>query len=73
MTEPDHESIPVKILPQHIDIFNKIIEGYDNLAVVTTTNAALGEVLVRVTQDTRKDVLKILKRMPFQVKIFLET
>ena len=30
------ECIMVKVEPSDIDLFNKLIEGYDNLALVTT-------------------------------------
>lgn len=65
----DNHNIFLKVAPVHIDMLNKIVEGYDNLAVVTTINASEGKLVLRVTPDTREDVLKILHHMPFSVEI----
>lgn len=59
----------MQVDPENIDIFNKIIEGYDNLALVTALRPELGLLLLRVTEDTKKDTLKIIKRLPFPVTI----
>ena len=50
---------------QRIDVFNKIIEAYDNLALVTALDPAQGKLLVQVTPDTKRDTLKLLNHLPF--------
>lgn len=67
--EQDHFHIWVKVDPSHIDIFNKIVEAYDNLAIVTAVDPGQGELVVRGTKDTKKDTLRLLKHMPFFVEI----
>jgi len=62
-------SIPVVVASENIDVFNKIIEAYDNLALVTTVNPEEGRLIVWVTPDTRSDVIKILQHMPFPVEV----
>ncbi|ATW23980.1 DUF4911 domain-containing protein [Candidatus Formimonas warabiya] len=66
---PDPFCIPVQVSPNHIDVFNKILEAYDNLALVTAVDPGQGRLVVRVTPDTRKDTLKLLQHMPFPVEI----
>ena len=63
------EMILLKMEPNHIDFFNKLIEGYDNLALVTTIDAKLGEVALRVSEYTKKDILAILKCLPIPLNV----
>jgi len=66
-------NILVQVEPKNIDIFNKIIEAYDNLALVTAIDPKEGKLVVRVTGDTKKDTLRLLKRMPFPVDLGTES
>ena len=68
----DGEQILVEVSTCDIDLFNKLVEGYDNLAVVTTLDAALGKLALWVTKYTKKDMLGILKCMPIPVKIIAQ-
>lgn len=68
MKSSDYQLL-VRIAPEDIDLFNKIIEAYDNLCLVTALDSARGELLLRLTPDTRPDLLKILKHLPFSVEI----
>ncbi|GAW94213.1 DUF4911 domain-containing protein [Calderihabitans maritimus] len=63
------EAILVQVNPKEIDFLNKIIEGYDGLAMVTTADAKEGLVEVHVTPDTREEVIRILEDFPVPVKI----
>lgn len=47
-----------------IDFLNKILEGFDNLASVTTINNQAGLVRINLTPGTRLDVLQILQNFP---------
>lgn len=67
--EQDKLNILVQVDPQNIDVFNKIIEAYDNLALVTAIDPREGTLMVRVTEDTKKDTLRLLKHMPFPVDL----
>ena len=64
--------LTVTIPAEKIEIFNKIIEGYDNLCIVTAIEPSRGELLLRMTPDTRPEVLKVLRHLPFPVQ-FVES
>ena len=57
--------ILLKLPKKKIANLNKIIEGYDNLGLVTTINADEGLALIHVTPDTRAPILKILAELTF--------
>jgi len=65
------ELVYVQLPPAKIDWFNKIIEGYDNLALVSTLNrefAADGALLACwVTADMRPVLLKLLAKLKIAV------
>lgn len=63
------EMILVEVAPRDIDFFNKLLEGYDNLALVTTLDAKLGKIALWVAKHAKKDVLAILKCMPVPVHV----
>jgi len=63
------EMILVEVAPRDIDFFNKLLEGYDNLALVTTLDAKLGKIALWVAKQTTKDMLAILKCLPVPVQI----
>jgi len=63
------EMILVEVAPRDIDFFNKLLEGYDNLALVTTLDARLGQLALWVAKHATKDVLAILKCLPVPVQV----
>ena len=67
------EIIHVSVAPNNIDRFNKIVEAYDNLALVSTLDADAGRVVLWVTADTKATALKLLRKMPFPVKLLYST
>jgi len=68
----DGEQILVQIAPSDIDFFNKLVEGYDNLAIVTTLDAAIGKIALWVTEHTKKEMMGILKCLPIPVKFITQ-
>lgn len=62
-------TIRLSVEPHDIDLFNKLLEGYDNLALVTTVDPSLGELVLRVAENARKDLLTILHCLPIPVSI----
>lgn len=62
--EREGQTILLEMAPHDIDFFNKLIEGYDNLALVTTLDAKLGKVALWVTEHTKKELLSILRCFP---------
>lgn len=63
------ETIICRVEPRDIDLFNKLLEGYDNLALVTTEDPALGRMALRVASAARKDLMAILRCLPIPVAI----
>lgn len=63
------EMILVEVAPRDIDFFNKLLEGYDNLALVTTLDAKLGKIALWVAKHAKKDMLAILKCLPVPVHV----
>ncbi|MGI6487918.1 MAG: DUF4911 domain-containing protein [Syntrophomonadaceae bacterium] len=60
----DEENIFLRLEPRDIDVVNKIMEGYDGLGIVSTLNCHEGLIVIRVTPDTREDVLGIVQSFP---------
>lgn len=58
-----NEVVRVQVAPEKIDQFNKIIEAYDNLAIVSTVDAAKGELICWTTADGRPVLLKLLSKL----------
>ena len=63
------ELIYVQVEPADIDLFNKLIEGYDNMAMVTTVDANIGQMVLRVAKHAQKDIMAVLKCLPIPVSI----
>lgn len=63
------ETVICHVETQDIDLFNKLFEGYDNMAMVTTVDAALGKLVIRFASAAKKDLLAVLHCMPIPVKI----
>lgn len=63
------ELIYVQVEPADIDLFNKLLEGYDNMALVTSVDAHLGQLVLRVANNAKKDIMAILKCLPIPVSI----
>lgn len=70
--ENNHEEmILVQIEPNDIDLFNKLLEGYDNMALVSTLDARIGRIALWVAGHAKKDLLAILRCLPIPVS-FIE-
>jgi len=63
------EMLLLEVAPSDIDLFNKLIEGYDNMALVTTLDARLGRIALWITEHARRDIMAIIKCLPIPVKI----
>jgi len=73
VTAPDNndagEMLLLEVAPSDIDLFNKLIEGYDNMALVTTLDARLGRIALWITEHARRDIMAIIKCLPIPVTI----
>ncbi|WP_088186344.1 DUF4911 domain-containing protein [Desulfosporosinus sp. FKA] len=80
-----HDSESLSRLPADVDVvvrarmerkemqmLDKLVEGLGHLGVVTTTNKALGEVMIQSTKHCWPDLKRAIEEMPFEIE-FLET
>lgn len=63
------EMVFVQVKPQDIDLFNKLMEAYDHMTLVTTVEADKGILGLWVTPDTKSAVLKIITKLPCAVQL----
>ena len=54
-----------------MQMLDKLVEGLGHLGIVTTTNKALGEVMIQTTKDCWPDLKKAIEKMPFVIE-FIE-
>lgn len=53
-------TLPLRIAPQQIGYFKFILEGYDNMALVTTIDAKEGIVIIRYPATFHNDLSAII-------------
>ena len=58
-----------RIKSKDIAFLTKIMEAYENLALVTTLDAAEGLLVIHVTPDTKEAVKEILENLPIEVNM----
>lgn len=51
-----------------MQILDKLVEGLGHLGTVTTTNKALGEVMIQTTKHCWPDLKKAIENMPFEIE-----
>ena len=51
-----------------MQMLDKLVEGLGHLGIVTTTNKALGEVMIQTTKDCWPDLKKAIEKMPFRIE-----
>ena len=51
-----------------MQMLDKLVEGLGHLGIVTTTNKALGEVMIQTTKYCWPDLEKAIKKMPFAIE-----
>jgi len=55
-----------------MQMLDKLVEGLGHLGIVTTTNKALGEVMIQSTKHCWPDLKKAIEQMPFEIEFFEE-
>ncbi|WP_110953181.1 DUF4911 domain-containing protein [Anaerosinus massiliensis] len=60
------ELVKIKINPKDINFFNRIMEGYEYLGIVSTLNKKDGIVVVRTTPDTYDEVREIVNHLQLE-------
>ena len=51
-----------------MQMLDKLVEGLGHLGIVTTTNKALGEVMIQTTRYCWPDLKKAIEKMPFEIE-----
>jgi len=51
-----------------MQMLDKLVEGLGHLGIVTTTNKALGEVMIQTTKQCWPDLKKAIEQMPFEIE-----
>ena len=51
-----------------MQMLGKLVEGLGHLGIVTTTNKALGEVMILTTKYCWPDLKKAIENMPFEIE-----
>lgn len=62
-------SIIVQVATKDIDLLNKLIEGYEGLALATTIDAKQGYVKLHTARSVKTYLLEILETFPIEIKI----
>ncbi|KGK91585.1 hypothetical protein DP73_02350 [Desulfosporosinus sp. HMP52] len=60
--------IKARIDRSQIQLLCKLVEGLGHLGVVTTTNKALGEVMIQTTRHCWPELKEIVKEMPLEIE-----
>ena len=69
MISDNEISILVKLPTNEIDFLNKVLEGYEGTALVTTENPHEGLVRLHTASSMKTMLLKILQELPRKVEI----
>ncbi|ODA41739.1 DUF4911 domain-containing protein [Desulfosporosinus sp. BG] len=51
-----------------MQMLDKLVEGLGHLGIVTTTNKALGEVMIQTTKQCWPDLKEAIENMPFEIE-----
>ena len=51
-----------------MQMLDKLVEGLGHLGIVTTTNKALGEVMIQTTKYCWPELKKAIENMPFEIE-----
>lgn len=64
---PRLNKLYAKISPKRIAFLKFIIEGYDNIAILSTVNRDQGLILLRYPKELKKDVISLLENLDKQI------
>jgi hypothetical protein len=60
--------IKARIGRSEIQMLCKLVEGLGHLGVVTTTDKALGEVMIQTTKHCWPELKKVIDQMPIEIE-----
>ena len=56
-----------------MQMLDKLVEGLGHLGIVTTTNKALGEVMILTTKYCWPELKQAIEKMPFAIEFLTQT
>ncbi|AET66659.1 hypothetical protein Desor_0984 [Desulfosporosinus orientis DSM 765] len=59
--------IKARLARAEMQMLDKLVEGLGHLGIVTTTNRALGEVMILSTRQCWPDLKRAIEHMPFRI------
>ena len=65
-------TIKARLERVEMQMLDKLVEGLGHLGIVTTTNKALGEVMLQTTRYCWPELKKAIERMPFAIEFYVE-
>ncbi len=68
----ESESLLIKVNPEDVIFFDKIIESIDNLAIVTVINGKEGLLEIKNPLSLRNELLEVLKNIGKKYQIITE-
>ncbi|WP_287190010.1 DUF4911 domain-containing protein [Syntrophothermus sp.] len=66
------DQVFLRVETQNIDFLNRIVEGWDGLGIVSTLDRDQGLVVIRVTPDTKPELLNVVRFLPFPAEVLDE-
>ncbi len=60
--------VKARLARVEMQMLDKLVEGLGHLGIVTTTNKALGEVMIQTTKYCWPDLKKAIEQMPFEIE-----
>ncbi|SHI17987.1 DUF4911 domain-containing protein [Desulfosporosinus lacus] len=60
--------VKARLARVEMQMLDKLVEGLGHLGIVTTTNKALGEVMIQTTKHCWPDLKKAIEQMPFEIE-----
>lgn len=60
--------VKARLARVEMQMLDKLVEGLGHLGIVTTTNKALGEVMIQSTKYCWPDLKKAIEKMPFDIE-----
>lgn len=64
--------VKARLARAEMQMLDKLVEGLGHLGIVTTTNRALGEVMILSTRQCWPDLKKAIEEMPFKIEFLQE-
>lgn len=72
LSEAGEVVVKARLARAEMQMLDKLVEGLGHLGIVTTTNRALGEVMILSTEQCWPDLKRAIQQMPFEIEFLQE-